>query len=77
VEKLSEYAAFGVPWYWLVDPAFRSVEIFKLGRDGYYTRVFGETKGAYPVPGCEALTLDLDALWAEIDRLDPGESSAP
>jgi hypothetical protein len=41
-----------------------------------HARILGETEGAHPVPGCEALPLDLDALWAEIDRLDPGESSA-
>lgn len=25
------------------------------------------------VPGCEGLTLDLDAMWAEADRLEASE----
>lgn len=77
VEKLSEYASFGVRWYWLVDPAFRSVEIFKLGEDGYYARVLGETGGTHAVPGCDGLCIDIDALWAELDRLEPEPESAP
>jgi Uma2 family endonuclease len=28
IEKMAEYARFGVPHYWLVDPALGSVEIF-------------------------------------------------
>ena len=77
VEKLKEYASFGVRWYWLVDPALRSVEILKLGADEpLRPRALDVTEGVVDstwVPGCPGLRLDLDALWAEIDQLGPDD----
>ena len=71
VEKLDEYAAFGIRFYWILDPELRSLEIFELGSDGRYARARGATSGRVEdVPGFEELDLDLDALWAEIDRLE-------
>jgi Uma2 family endonuclease len=73
VEKVLEYAAFGVKWYWIVDPQLRTVEIFELGPSGRYTYALGLTEGAVDtLPGCEGLTLDVDALWGELDRLMEG-----
>ncbi len=35
-------------------------------------RALGVVSGRLdPVPGCEGLVLELDHLWAEIDRLGP------
>jgi Uma2 family endonuclease len=71
VEKLAEYAAFGVAWYWLLDPQLRSLEILKLEAGGRYLHVLGVTHGTLEaVPGCEGLILDLDELWAAIDSLE-------
>ena len=71
VEKLADYAAFGVAWYWLVDPQLRSLEILQLDAQGRYLHVLGASTGTLQqIPGCEGLTLDLDALWAEIDSLE-------
>jgi Uma2 family endonuclease len=75
VEKMSEYQNFGVRYYWLVDPALGSLEIFEL-RDGLYTKVRAATSGVVDVPGCEGLELDLDAFWASLAELAPEEQEA-
>lgn len=71
VEKMNEYAAFGVRFYWIVDPALRSFETFELDANGRYVKVVGALDGVIEsVPGCEGLVIDLDALWALADRLE-------
>ncbi len=71
VDKVAEYAAFGIRYYWLVDPKLRSLEILQLGSHGYYEHVLGATRGTVDsVPGCEGLSLDLDAVWAEVERFE-------
>ena len=72
VEKMSDYQAFGVRYYWLVDPALGSLEIFEL-RDGVYAKVVGATAGRIDVPGCPGLTMDLDAFWSRLAELGPEE----
>jgi Uma2 family endonuclease len=70
VEKLADYAAFGVGWYWILDPQLRSLEVLELDAQGRYLHVLGASTGVLvEIPGCEGLTLDLDALWAAIDEL--------
>ncbi len=76
VEKLDDYAAFGIRYYWLVDPELRTVEILELGDDGRYVHALGAAAGVIdPVPGCAGLTVDLDQLWRTIDRLAAEEST--
>ena len=75
IDKLGEYAAFGIRYYWLIDPMQRTFEIFELGADGRYVRAFGSAEGRVEdVVGCPGLVLDLDELWAEVDRLGPESS---
>jgi Uma2 family endonuclease len=71
VEKPDDYARFGIRYYWIVDPEARTVEMFELGSDGRYVRALAAAGGVLAdVPGCEGLTLELDSLWAELDRLE-------
>jgi Uma2 family endonuclease len=73
IEKMDEYAAFGVRFYWIVDPGLQSLEIFELA-GGHYARTARATEGRMEsVPGCAGLTLDLDELWDDLSRLGPPE----
>jgi Uma2 family endonuclease len=70
VEKMAEYGRFGVRYYWLVDPALGSFEIFERTESGNYQKLVGTTAGRInSVPGCPGLAIDVDALWAELARL--------
>lgn len=67
VEKLGDYACFGVRWYWLLDPDARLLEILELGADGRYTIARQASDERIAVPGCEGLELDLADLWKTVD----------
>ena len=78
VDKANEYAKFGVRV--LLDHPSRlcTIEILELGQDGRYVRALAVADGKVDaVPGCEGLTLDVDALWAEAGVAEPEEPSEP
>jgi Uma2 family endonuclease len=71
VVKMQEYAQFRVQYYWLIDPALGTFEIFELTAQGLFQQVIGVTSGMIDsVPGCAGLKIDVDALWGELARLD-------
>ena len=70
VTKLGEYASFGISQYWIVDPQLRTFEILVLGEKGLYEHTLSRESGLLEIPNCDGLTLDLDALWAEVDELE-------
>lgn len=73
IEKMDEYAAFGVRFYWILDPSLQSLEVFELVDTRYARAARGISGRMEPVPGCTGLTIDLDDLWAELSRLGPPE----
>jgi len=61
--KLEVYARHRIPYYWIVDPDSRSVEVYALGEggDGLAGRIVGDTRvSAEPFPD---LALAPAALW--------------
>ncbi len=69
-DKMRDYAAFGVKWYWLVDPRGRNLEIYERQAAGVYERVLTSGARIDAVPGCPGLVLDLPALWHELAALE-------
>ncbi len=62
--KMQLYARYGVPWYWIVDPDSRTVEVYALGEGGYAlsTRVAGDEQlSAEPLTD---LVIPPTSLWA-------------
>jgi len=73
IEKMDEYASFGVSYYWILDPRLHSLEIFEL-TGGRYARAARATEGRLDsVPGCPGLQLDLENLWRRVSRLEASQ----
>jgi Uma2 family endonuclease len=76
VDKLGDYARAHIPYYWILDPRLRTLEIFELARNGRYSVALHAGAGRPRIPGCPGLRVDLDALWAAIDRAEREELRA-
>jgi len=69
IDKPADYARCGARYYWIVNPALRTLEIFELNRRGRYELVLSASGGSVArVPGCPGLRLKLDELWREVDE---------
>jgi Uma2 family endonuclease len=67
VDKIADYARAGIPYYWILDPSLRSLEVYELAGSGRYSLALAVAEGRPRIPGCQGLTLDLDELWTQID----------
>ena len=70
-DKLAEYAAAGIPEYWVIDPGEgkESVEVFALTADGSYEPGHVDTQGALRsrvLPG-----VWIDPRWIGLAELPP------
>ena len=52
----------------MLDPEARVLEILELGDDGRYVHTQAASDGQVQVAGFDGLTLDLAALWAEVEE---------
>lgn len=68
-DKMTEYAAFGIPFYWIIDPQQRRLEIYGRTAATYVASLQAVRGIVQTVPGCPGLTIDLDAMWAKVDSL--------
>ena len=70
VQKLSLYLQYGVPEYWIIDPATQMIE-FLVRRDAEYAVALPQgdqyRSGQFP-----ELLLDLPAYWAEVAARQAG-----
>jgi Uma2 family endonuclease len=61
--KSQLYARYGVPYYWIVDPDARSIEVYRLAERTY--RLAGRLEGSEPVtlPPFPDLALAPTSIW--------------
>lgn len=70
VEKLDLYARYGVPEYWIIDPAAKVIE-FLINESGRYV-VHSPANDRYRSPRLPEVEIDLADFWREVDeRLPP------
>ena len=61
--KARRYAANGVERFWLVDPAARTVECFRLAGPAYVATAAESGSAQLHIPDLPGLALSLDCLW--------------
>ena len=66
VLKLNRYAEAGVREYWLVDLAARTIEF--LISNGEHFAVHALDGGTWTSPAVPGVELDIDGLWAAVER---------
>lgn len=64
-EKFREYEQEGVREYWLIDPASRSAEVYRLGEEGLYELVPLGTPPRITSEVIPGLWIDVSWLWVE------------
>ena len=64
-DKYYEYEQAGVREYWLIDPARKQAEFYRLGSKGIYSAVLTGEDGIFRSDVIEGLWLKVDWLWQE------------
>jgi Uma2 family endonuclease len=65
VGKFREYEQAGVREYWLIDPARKQAEFYRLGSNGIYSPVIIGDDGIFHSGVIEGLWLKVDWLWQD------------
>ncbi len=63
VSKMRIYAINEIPYYWVIDPIGRTLEIFVLQDETYRMEIGFTGSDEVLAPPFEAIGLDLGALW--------------
>ena len=61
--KAERYATLGVPHYWIVDPARKTLECYRLEKGRYGTVLTAESPARMTHPDWPGMTIDLAAIW--------------
>jgi Uma2 family endonuclease len=61
--KLALYAKHEVPWYWIVDPVARTIEVYRLEDGAYHSVATLEGDVPRSLPPFDDLPLDPAAVW--------------
>lgn len=61
--KAQRYATLGVPHFWIVDPAARTLECYRLKEGRYVLSLSGHDQDALTLPEFPSLTVPLANLW--------------
>ena len=64
-DKYYEYEQAGVREYWLIDPARKQAEFYRLGSNGIYSAVMIGDDGIFHSDVIEGLWLKVDWLWQD------------
>ena len=62
--KMQIYARHGIPWYWVVDPDNRVVEVYRLARGGYVLDARASGDESLTAEPLTELVIPLASLWA-------------
>lgn len=63
VDKFAEYQAGGVREYWIIDPATKTAEFYRLGRNGKYQLADTDADGLFRSQALKGFWLEVDWLW--------------
>ena len=62
-DKRALYQRVGVPWYWLVDPANRTLTMLRLVQEGYVVELAAGDSGRLALPPFDAVEIDLGSVF--------------